>query len=253
MKFQLGAQLWALRSVINDERSLAATLQVLARNNFSFIEPAGFNLAAQTFQGIDFKLLEQEAKKYGLTMPCVHVEINTKNARAIADCFANSNLRYIVLPKLNVTGRYVEEYLFFSEELNRIASILKPYNLKLAFHNHIAELINDSGFIPYDILLENTTDNIVFEMDLGWINAAGLSPTNYFQKYPGRFALWHLRDIDKNHQTVTPGEGEVNFAAALSHPERSGLEFAVIELASGMPDPVEKMITGINNITNLLA
>ena len=88
------------------------------------------------------------------------------------------------------------------------------------------------GKIPYDVLLENTDPKLVkFEMDLYWIKKAGYEPVDYFKKYPGRFALWHVKDQDPQSGKYTEvGKGDIDFKEIFNHASDSGMKYFFVEL-----------------------
>ncbi len=38
-------------------------------------------------------------------------------------------------------------------------------------------------------------------MDIYWIKKAGQDPIALFKKHPGRYPLWHVKDMDKTPET----------------------------------------------------
>jgi sugar phosphate isomerase/epimerase len=85
--------------------------------------------------------------------------------------------------------------------------------------------------VLYDVLLENTDPSKVnMEMDLGWVIVTGNDPLAYFEKYPGRFPLWHLKDmiIAKKHSTEF-GKGDMDISKMLDNAGKSGLKYFFVE------------------------
>lgn len=62
--------------------------------------------------------------------------------------------------------------------------------------------------IPHDFLMENTDPDLVdHEMDIYWVVTGGADPIDYFNRYPNRFRLCHVKDRMK---TATPGDGDAS-------------------------------------------
>ncbi|MEM7382051.1 MAG: sugar phosphate isomerase/epimerase, partial [Bacteroidota bacterium] len=101
----------------------------------------------------------------------------------------------------------------------------------LLYHNHNFELIADeNGVVILDYLLENCNPEYVnFEMDLYWVKAAGADPLAYFEKYPGRFKAWHVKDMDEQGRFAAVGQGNIDFASILAKKELSGMEYYFVE------------------------
>jgi sugar phosphate isomerase/epimerase len=86
------------------------------------------------------------------------------------------------------------------------------------------------GKVPFDILAENTDPRLVaFELDLAWITAAGKDPIAYFKKYPGRFEVWHFKDLSPEKQDATLGEGIIDFKPILEKAKLAGMRYWFIE------------------------
>ncbi len=66
-------------------------------------------------------------------------------------------------------------------------------------------------------------------MDLYWVTKAGADPVAYFEKYPGRFILWHVKDMDKQGRFAPVGEGTIDFARILAKKELSGMKYYIVE------------------------
>lgn len=103
--------------------------------------------------------------------------------------------------------------------------------LKLLYHNHDFEFKKgDDDVVMIDYLLENCNpDNVNFQMDLYWVTKAGADPVAYFKKYPGRFKLWHVKDMDDQGRFAPVGEGTIDFGRILENKELSGMEYYMVE------------------------
>jgi sugar phosphate isomerase/epimerase len=83
--------------------------------------------------------------------------------------------------------------------------------LKAAYHNHHFEYKEVGGEPGYDILLRSTDPKLVtMEMDCFWTVFAGKDPVAYFEKYPGRFELLHIKDCKKGYKPQAGGKVEGN-------------------------------------------
>lgn len=115
--------------------------------------------------------------------------------------------------------------------LNKLGKKCNRAGLQLLYHNHDFEFKKDkNGIIPFDYLLENTNPNFVnFELDLYWTAKAKVNPFEYFEKHPGRFKAWHLKDMDSLGRFAPVGTGSIDFLKLLSKKERSGMEYYFVE------------------------
>ena len=104
-------------------------------------------------------------------------------------------------------------------------------HLKLLYHNHDFEFTADAnGEVVIDYLLEHCDPEFVnFQMDLYWVTKAGADPLVYFEKYPGRFKLWHVKDMDEKGRFAPVGQGTIDFERILAKKERSGMKAYFVE------------------------
>jgi sugar phosphate isomerase/epimerase len=80
--------------------------------------------------------------------------------------------------------------------LNAKGAALKAAGLTLGYHNHNVEFAPSGGTTGLEILLRKTDPALVqFEMDVGWVVAAGVDPFALMKAHPGRFRLMHVKDV----------------------------------------------------------
>ena len=119
----------------------------------------------------------------------------------------------------------------------------KDAGFKFAFHNHKHEFVevDSSGVLMYDMLLQETDPELVdFEMDIGWAVAAGADPLIYFKKYPGRFKLFHVKDMDDDNHSVVVGKGKIDFTSIFAQSKLAGVKYYIVEY-EGREDPVSSV------------
>ena len=106
-----------------------------------------------------------------------------------------------------------------AERLNIIGARIKKAGLQLAYHNHDFEFVEQQGQIGYDIITGDTDPDLVkLQMDLYWIaRASPLTPRQWFEKHPGRFVMWHVKDMHKVSRDYTElGNGSIDFTTHLA-------------------------------------
>ena len=103
----------------------------------------------------------------------------------------------------------------------------------------------------YDILLRESDPAVVdFELDLGWAVAAGADPLALFDKYPGRFKLLHVKDMNAEGQSVVVGQGTVDFAGIFAQSEKAGALFYIVEY-EGREEPMESVRASAAYLKNM--
>lgn len=218
-----GVQLYTVRTLM--EKDVTETLKALAAIGYEQVEFAGYYGAKP---GEIRKVLNGE----GLAAPSAHLQLAQlrDNFAESMETVAEIGHRYAVLPWLAEEERTPDNYRRLAEELNRWGEQFRAAGIQLAYHNHDFEFQETDGFHPYHHLLETTDPQLVsFEMDLFWMHKAGRDPLAYFRKYPGRFPLWHIKDMDKAGDMVNVGAGLIDFPEIFKAAETAGYRFGFVE------------------------
>ena len=222
----VGIQLYSVRDDML--KDAAGTLKKLAAIGYREIESAGSSKGS--YYGLKPQEMKMICKDNGMTLRSGHVHID-QNWQKTVDEAAESGQTYLVCSVMPTSGQTVDEYKRAAEIFNQSAAVAAKSNLIFGYHNHESEFDKDNGQVLYDVLLDNTDPKTVkFEMDLGWIIVTGNNPADYFSKYPGRFPLWHLKDMDKKAKHSTEfGKGDINLKALLDQAKQSGMKYYFIE------------------------
>lgn len=233
-----GLALYTVRDAMNDDAK--GTLQKVADAGYKNIEAAGY--ADGKFYNMsptDFKALLKEVKLKPISTH--QGTVTLENADAMIADVKETGFEYFVIPvppmgmftydeSTNVMGMNgtVED---LAEILTTLGKKCNAAGLKLLYHNHDFDFKKgENGQAPIDYLLENTDPKYVnFEMDLYWVTKAGADPVAYFEKYPGRFKEWHVKDMDAQGRFAPVGEGSIDFKRILAEKKLSGMEYYFVE------------------------
>jgi len=227
---------------VRDDMSADAktTLKAVVDAGYKNIEAAGYS------EGKFYNMTPSDFKAYVNELELVpvsthHSDVTLENADTMMADVKTAGFEYFVVPippmglfnfdpetmTMSMTGG--------AENLTKIINTLgeKAHNagLKLLYHNHDFEFKEDKdGVVVIDYLLENTDPKFVnFQMDLFWVTKAGADPIAYFEKYPGRFKLWHVKDMDDQGRFAPVGNGSIDFEKILAKKELSGMEYYMVE------------------------
>ena len=136
-----------------------------------------------------------------------------------------AGMEYIVTPSIGIPGT-LQELQVICDYFNEVGKLCKAEGLLYGYHNHSFEFQKVEGKCAYDYMVEHTNPEYVFfEMDVYWAVRGGAAPVEYFQRYPGRFTLLHIKDV------CTLGEsGMVGFDAIFKHADEAGLKDIIVEV-----------------------
>ena len=217
-----------------------ATLMAVADAGYAYVESADY--AEGKFYGMTPAEFKSTLDSLGLTVISAHMSMVTlENAdQLIADVKA-AGITYFVIPvppmgmftvdpatnTLGMKGTADELVTI----MNTIGEKCHKAGLKLLYHNHDFEFMPlADGTIIEDVLLEKCNPEWVnFQMDLYWVTKANANALTYFEKYPGRFKAWHVKDMDQEGKFAPVGTGTIDFKSILAQKEKSGMEFYLVE------------------------
>jgi sugar phosphate isomerase/epimerase len=251
-KKYIGVQLYTVRDAMAKDPK--ATLAKVAGVGFNSVEGATYT-GTQKFYGMEPAEFKQTLKDNGLIMPSAHYMLgegmpNTKGTivnewqKAVDDAAA-VGLKYMVCAYLldNERGT-LSHYKETAAKLNHAGEICKKAGIQLCYHNHDFEFKQEDGKYPYEMLLNNTDPDLVkMEMDIYWIYKAKQDPIALFNRYPKRFPLWHVKDMDRTPKQMFTevGNGVIPFKNIFKEAKKAGLDYFFNEQDICPGDPFDSI------------
>ncbi len=221
----IGLQLYTLRDMM--KISVPATLELVSAVGYNEVEFAGYYNHSP-------KAIKQLLNEHNLRAPATHIMLDgfADGPQKVIDLALETGHHYVVVPYLTEAqrGTSIKTYYELAEKLDRWGSECRKAGLMLGYHNHDFEFERRDGELPYDVLLNNTaTQNLCMEMDLYWMAKARQDPLTYFSEHPGRFKLWHVKDMDEQGNFADVGTGTINFEKIFAHADIAGVEHRFVE------------------------
>jgi sugar phosphate isomerase/epimerase len=172
------------------------------------------------------------------------------NYQQVIDEVAEGGLKYLVCASIPLST--TEEINQAVEILSKAGEAAKKSGITMCYHNHTHEFEKVDGKIPYDQLLQINPDILKMELDLGWATAAGMDPVEMFKKNPGRYPLWHVKDIVMAEKMPTEiGNGGVDFKRIFAASKESGMQYFFVE-QDGATHPIESITTSYTYLATKL-
>ncbi|HEX8314951.1 MAG TPA: sugar phosphate isomerase/epimerase [Flavisolibacter sp.] len=234
----VGVQLYTFRKEMATDA--LGTLKKIAAMGIKQIETARSDKGH--YYGLTPKEMKQACADLGMTLRSGHVHIDSKWKQTIDEA-AESGQEYLICSTMPTSGQTVDNYKTVAAAFNKAGEECRQRGIKFGYHNHEYEFETKGGEVLYDVLLSNTDAALVhMELDLGWVLVGGKSPLDYFKKYPGRFPLWHLKDMDlvKKH-SVEFGKGGLDIQTMLKNSKQAGLKYFFVEQEEYASTPMESM------------
>ncbi|WP_020601396.1 sugar phosphate isomerase/epimerase family protein [Spirosoma spitsbergense] len=259
---KVGLQLYTLRDLMGKDP--VGTLKNVADIGYKEVEAFGYG---------DGKFFGKTPKEYaallndlGLSGPSGHYNSGlfkgAKDKQAQADVWkravddaAEIGQKYMVWAYLFPQERTkLDDYKQFVDLFNKSAEVCKAAGIQFCYHNHDFEFQAIDGQMPYDILLSGTDKDMVqLELDLYWATFAGQDPVELFKKHPGRFPLWHVKDMEKTpERAFAPvGTGSIDFQRIFDAKETSGMTHYFVEQDVCKLPPLESIAISYKNVEKL--
>jgi sugar phosphate isomerase/epimerase len=241
---RVGLQLYSVRELM--KKDFEGTIAKVAQTGYREVEFAGYfdrtpqdvrkildgNKLAAPSEHVSYETVE---KKWPETLEAAHVVGHT----------------FVVCPAINDAQRKeAEGWKRAAELFNHAGEAAQKAGIQFAYHNHAFEFEPSEalgGKLPYDFLLAETDPKLVkMEMDLCWITVGGQDPLKYFDAYPGRFPLVHVKDwtskgpggsdyggatgaARKPGHMTDVGEGEIDWKRIFAQSGKAGIQHYFVE------------------------
>jgi sugar phosphate isomerase/epimerase len=243
LRLPIGLQLYSVRELL--PKDFDGTLRKVREAEYTEVEAAGY----YDKTALEFR---HAMDKAGLRCVSTHHPLGVLRPQldSLIEYGHQLGLEYIICSSSMrrdpaATGPLnLDDWHWVASEFNRIGEKVKAAGMIFGAHNHTPEFGSEGGVVFYDELLRLTDPRlVVFEMDCGWVSAAGRNPVDYLSKTPERFPLLHVKDMVKGpteafHSTVM-GRGTVNYAPILR--AATGLKHYFIEQEEYDIDPIEAL------------
>ncbi len=241
-KKAIGLQLYTLRDVIMND--VKGTLKAIADMGYTEVETYGY--ADGSLFGMKAAEFSKYLKDLGVKVTSGHYGIDLATGSTWEKACEDAKLmgqEYVIVPWMD--AKYyssLDELKITCNSLNKAGEVAKKYGLRFGYHNHAFEFTEVGGKLVFDAMLEMLDPKFVtMEMDLFWVVNAGKDPAKYFSKYPGRFELWHVKDMDKTNRehNADVGTGSIDFKALFAKAKQSGMKHFFMEQETYPSTPME--------------
>lgn len=224
---QTAIQLYSLRAL---ERPITETLEHVGETRLDGVEFAG--VGDEPPKRIRETLDRLDIDAAGAHVPVEAVESNLPAEASNCQVLGSDSL---VIPILD-ESQFADAAAVANtaETLSDLAASLAAYDLGLCYHNHELEFADVDNRFAFEQLVE-MTDDVEFELDVGWAYAAGADPVDLLDRYADRITRVHLKDVavdadaDRGGRPVDLGAGDVPLRECAVAARNAGVDWAVFE------------------------
>lgn len=253
-KYKMGIQLFTVRAPL--AKDVSGTIKKVAAIGYEDSETYGFDPEHGTYYGLKASAFKQLLADHKMITTSGHYDFtkyfdksNDDMMRYVDQCIEGASAlgqRYITWPWLDPTFRTEDNFRILAGKLNAIGERITKAKLGFAYHNHDFEFVDyGNGENGYSIIMRETDPKLVkLQIDPYWVmHSSKLSPAELFSKQPGRFVMWHIKDMDKVTRDYSElGNGSIDFTVILPEASRSGMEYYYIEQGGNFAhDPIQSV------------
>ncbi len=229
----IGLQLYTVRDQL--QADFDGTLAKIAQIGYKNMEFAGYynRTPEQVHATLDRLQLVSTSSHIGAPLMRQDAAAQITSAKTIGQ-------DYITIPSYSF-GKDLAGWRKGVAEFNQWGAMCRDAGIRLAYHNHNFEFAPLEGTTGYEILQNEVDPKLVdFELDLYWARFADQDPLALFAKHPGRFAMWHVKDmvVADDKKGMSPvGKGTIDFKTYFANAQQSGLKHFFVEHDSAAQYP----------------
>ena len=242
---ELGYQVYTIRENLSDSTAIYAALAQTGEMGLTLAESFGWNPTDNKFLGISGANWKSMLHAHGQTSISGHYmpfellgnevkAIDTTVIPGMLDAAAAMGQHWVIVPWMMPQWRNEAGAAEVASFVNALGRQANARGMRAGYHNHDFEFLTPmaDGSTMYDYLLAHCPRELVdFEMDLYWVAKAGQDPLTWFAQHPGRFVLWHVKDMDPIDSAlqVPVGQGQIDWLRIFAAREQAGMQHYFLE------------------------
>lgn len=218
---QAGLQLYSIKD--ETEKDMLGALKRVAEIGYEGVEFAGY-------RDVSAKDMKNALNRFGLRSIGSHVGRARLESALDEEIAYNLEIgtKYIILP--HAKFETADDVKTVAELLNNSAKKIEGTGLKIGYHNHAHEFETFDGAYILDLLMQETSDDVCFELDVYWASFAGVDALDYI-KTRKKIEMIHIKDIKslETKENVDVGSGILDFPSIVAAARAGGAKEFVVE------------------------
>lgn len=246
---EIGVQLYCVRHEL--AKDMPGTLAALAEMGFKWVEFADYfgHSAAELRRRLDAA---------GLKCCGTHIYLDDLLGGKLIDTvyfnhvLGNPNLIVRWLGEERRRSR--EAFQSTIDDFNQIADRIKPFGMRVGYHNHdyIFDRFDEERL--WDLLAEGTGSDVILQLDTGNAARAGQNVVELLQSHPGRTVSMHVKPYSAKDETAFLGRDELDWSRILQVCRTTaGTRWYIVEYEEEGVPPLEALKENLRLFKDLLA
>lgn len=246
-KRKVGLQLYSVRKDCG--KDLDGTIAQVAKMGYMGVEFAGY-------YGRSAKEMRKLLEANGLVCCGTHTGLDTLLGDTLkATIMYNKAIgnKYLIVPSLPAKYRGSHEaWLETAKLFNELSAKVKPYGMRVGYHNHSVEFKPVDGKLPWDTFMENTDKDVIMQLDTGNACHGGADPFPFLYRYPERAVTVHVKEYSQKNDKALIGEGDLNWKAFFALCEAvGGTDWYIVEHETYAYPPLECVERCLRNLKKM--
>jgi sugar phosphate isomerase/epimerase len=247
MSFKIAAQLYTLRNHVKTASEFAGALACVKGFGYSAVQLSAIGAMNGDNPEVDAKLARKWLDDNDLSCIATHrdwfkLKNDTESEIEFHKVLRCDYLAIGMIPDL-YRNEGVDGFRKWIEEAKEVGAKLNDAGIRFAYHNHAFEFERFGAGRKqlYDLFIE-TSEDLLLEVDVYWLEHAGVNPKQLFEKIAGRVPVIHLKDkemIGVNPVMAPIGEGNLDWDDYIPAFEKAGAKWFCVEQDDCRRDPFD--------------
>lgn len=244
---KVAAQMYTVREFTKTRADLAGTLEKLAKIGYRAVQMS----AVGAMNGDNPEVSASEARKMlddnGISCIATHRQLDSllRDTQREIDFHKTIGCDFAAIGGIPSSyGETIEGYRRFLADTEPMIAELKQAGIRFGHHNHSREFVRgENGRWLEDVLIEEGSGDLMLELDLYWVEHAGLNCVRVVERCHGRMPVIHLKDkevVKGNETSMAPiGEGNLDWKHIIPACEEAGVRWYAVEQDICRRDPFD--------------
>ena len=261
MPSQLAVQMYTVREHTNTAAKLAATLRKIREIGYEAVQISAIGAMNGDNPEVDAALARQMLDDNGLRCIATHRPWERLLNETEAEIAFHQTLGCDYMAIGGIPGLYeqsYEGYRAFAKEAETMIARFKASGIRFGHHNHSLEFFRPErlGKTLEDILIDEASPDLMLELDLYWMEHAGLNCVRILERCHGRVPVIHLKDKEviegTNETRMAPiGEGNMDWGTIIPACEAAGVNWYAVEQDDCYRDPFDCLKSSYDFLTGM--
>ena len=247
----LAVQMYTVRDQVKDAAGLKSTLQTIDQIGYRAVQLSAVGAMAGETPEVSAAEARVLLDDLGIRCIATHRSFDDLQQYTEREIEFHAALGCDFTAIGSLPSRYSAEgedgYRRFVADAAEVAAKLKAGGIRFGYHNHAHEFVkftaaNGARRALMDVFIDEAPE-LLLEIDVYWVQHAGLDPVSVFERLHGRTPVIHLKDkevVAGDGPVMAPvGEGNLDWGRILPACAKAGVEWYAVEQDTCRRDPLD--------------